>query len=105
MKGFTGRSIKRDKARLRAQIACMGQSSHGYILDLNEKGICIYTSTDIPVRSGDKITISTEEMGLLTATVRWFRRPKIGAELVLSSNTRAKVESYYKLFRDGRQPA
>ena len=30
---------------------------------------------------------------------------RIGAELVLTSNNRAKVESYYRFFKDNRQPA
>ena len=78
----------------------MGQKSHGAVLDLSQHGICMYLSVDIPVGFGDKITVETEEMGLLIGTVRWIRRPRIGAELVLTSNNRAKVESYYRFFKD-----
>lgn len=83
----------------------MGQKTTGAVLDLSQHGICLYLSTDIPVASGDKITVETEEMGLLIGTIRWIRLPRIGAELVLTSNNRAKVESYYKMFVDNRQPA
>ncbi|MEP3436447.1 MAG: PilZ domain-containing protein [Hoeflea sp.] len=100
MKGYNGRAIQRDRTRLRAKIECMGQKSHGAVLDLSQHGICMYLSVDIPVGFGDKITVETEEMGLLIGTVRWIRRPRIGAELVLTSNNRAKVESYYRFFKD-----
>lgn len=98
MRGFNGRAVQRDRTRLRATIECMGQKSRGAVLDLSEQGICLYLSVDIPVGFGDKITVLTEEMGLLTGTVRWIRRPRVGASLVLSSNNRAKIESFYKLF-------
>lgn len=105
MKGFIGRAIRRDKTRLRAKVDCMGQKTAGAVLDLSQQGICLYLSDDIPVAFGDKITVETEEMGLLVGTIRWIRLPRIGAELVLTSNNRAKVESYYKMFVGNRQPA
>ena len=37
-------------------------------------------------------------MGYLTGTVRWFRRPRLGVKLEMSSNTAAKVESFYKKY-------
>jgi len=105
MKGLRVRAIKRDKTRLSALIDCMGQKSQGAVLDLSQHGICLYLNDVIPVAPGDKITVETEEMGLLVGTARWIRRPRIGAELVLTSNNRAKVESYYRVFRDERLPA
>ncbi|MCY0095259.1 PilZ domain-containing protein [Hoeflea ulvae] len=105
MKGFKGRTLKRDKTRLPARIDCMGQKTAGAVLDLSQHGICLMLYHNIPVGPGDKITVETEEMGLLIGTARWNRPPRIGAELVLTSNNRAKVESYYRMFRDNRQPA
>lgn len=99
MRGSTGRAIERDRTRVRAKIDCMGQKTDGMVLDLSEHGICLHLSNDIPVGFGDKITVLSEEMGLLVGTVRWIRRPRVGAELVMTSNNRAKVESFYKLFR------
>ncbi len=59
--------------------------------------MCIYLNSHIPILPGEEIIIKTAEMGFLTGTVRWFRRPRLGAQLHMSSNTAAKVESYYKL--------
>lgn len=60
--------------------------------------MCIYLNSHIPIFPGEEIIIKTEEMGFLTGTVRWFRRPRLGTELHMSSNTAAKVESFYKKY-------
>ncbi|WP_420409564.1 PilZ domain-containing protein [Hoeflea sp.] len=99
----SGRALTRDRTRLVAKIECMGQKTPGAILDLSEHGICLFGFAEIPVAVGDKITVLTEEMGLLIGTVRWIRWPRIGAALVLTSNNRAKVESYYKIFKPTKQ--
>ena len=83
----------------------MGQMSTGAVVDLSPEGICLQLDTGIPMARGDKINVETEEMGLLIGTIRWMRAGRIGAALVLTSNNRAKVESYYKMFLHNRQPA
>jgi len=105
MTGSTGRTIKRDKTRVRAKIDCMGQKTTGAVVDLSQQGICLQIDAGIPMARGDKIHVETEEMGLLIGTIRWMRGGRIGAALVLTSNNRAKVESYYKMFMHNRQPA
>jgi len=105
MTGSTGRSIQRDKTSVKARIDCMGQKSTGAVVDLSPQGICLKLDSSIPMARGDKINVETEEMGLLIGTIRWMRGGRIGAALVLTSNNRAKVESYYKMFLHNRQPA
>lgn len=105
MTGLTGRAIKRDKTRVKARIDCMGQKTTGAVIDLSQQGICLQLDAGIPMARGDKIDVETEEMGLLVGTIRWIRAGRIGAALVLTSNNRAKVESYYKMFLHNRQPA
>ncbi|EDQ33370.1 hypothetical protein HPDFL43_09047 [Hoeflea phototrophica DFL-43] len=99
------RAARRDRTRLVAKIECLGQKSPGAVLDLTEHGICLYSFIEIPLAVGDKITVLTEEMGLLVGTVRWLRWPRIGAELTLTANNRAKVQSYYKVFKPNKQLA
>jgi len=105
MTGLTGRAIKRDKTRVKAKIDCMGQKTAGSVIDLSPQGICLLLDAHIPMARGDKINVETDEMGLLIGTIRWIRGSRIGAALVLTSNNRAKVESYYKMFLQNRQPA
>ncbi|WP_340161296.1 PilZ domain-containing protein [uncultured Hoeflea sp.] len=104
MKNFTGRAQPRNKTRMRAKIDCKGNETPGSVLDLSRLGAGLYLSRDIPVAFGDEIHFKTEEMGHLTGTVRWSRSPRVGVSLVLSSNTEAKVESYYKMLQEGKSP-
>jgi len=105
MSEIGGRAIKRDKTQIKAKIDCMGQKTTGAVVDLSQQGICLKLDSGIPMARGDKINVETEEMGLLIGTIRWMRGSRIGAALVLTSNNRAKVESYYKMFGNNRQPA
>ncbi len=100
MKNFVGRAHPRDKTRMRARIDCKGNETPGSVLDLSKLGAGLYLSRDIPISFGDEIHFRTEEMGHLTGTVRWSRSPRVGVSLALSSNTEAKVESYYKMIRE-----
>lgn len=100
MKNHKGRALRRDKTRMRAKIDCKGNETPGSVLDLSKLGAGLYLSKDIPIGPGDKVSFSTEEMGHLSGTVRWAQCPRVGVELLESSNTEAKVESYYKMLRD-----
>lgn len=99
MKNYIGRAHPRDKTRMRAKIECKGNETPGSVLDLSKLGAGLYLSRDIPVAFGDEIHFTTEEMGHLTGTVRWSRIPRVGVSLIASSNTVAKVESYYKMLQ------
>jgi len=105
MKNFVGRAQPRDKTRMRAEIDCKGKGTKGSVLDLSKLGAGLYLSHDIPVNFGDEIHFRTEEMGHLTGTVRWARRPRVGVALLSSSNTEAKIESYYKMLREAKPTA
>ena len=105
MTGLTGRALKRDKTMVKAKIDCMGQKTTGLVIDLSRHGICIQLADSIPMARGDKVDVETEEMGLLVGTIRWIRGGRMGAALVLTSNNRAKVESYYKMFGHNLHPA
>ena len=96
------RSIGRTKTRMRATIGCMSGETRGSVMDLSEQGMKLYMSNDLRAEPGYRVTVVTEEMGLLTGVVRWIKPPYLGIELNLSSNTRAKVESFYKYFADTR---
>jgi len=100
MKGFVGRAARRDKTRMRAMIDCKGHKTSGSVLDLSKLGVCLYLSADIPVAFGNTITLDTAEMGFLSGTVRWAHQSRVGVQLETSSNTEAKVDSYFKQLRD-----
>jgi c-di-GMP-binding flagellar brake protein YcgR len=96
MSGISRREDPRDPTELHTIITCMGRTTRATIVDVSQSGMCIHLNHHIPIAKGEEITIKTAEMGLLTGTVRWFRRPRLGAQLHMSSNTAAKMESFYK---------
>lgn len=96
MSDISRRQDKRDPTELRTSITCMGRTTHATIIDVSLSGMCIFLNSHIPIAPGEEIVIKTSEMGFLTGTVRWFRRPRLGIQLEMSSNTAAKVESFYK---------
>ena len=95
----------RDATELRATVTCMGRTTQATVIDISQSGMCIFLNSHIPIAPEEEIIIKTEEMGLLVGTIRWIRAGRIGAALVLTSNNRAKVESYYKMFLHNRHPA
>lgn len=94
------RNQDRTRTRIRATIGCVSGETRGSVMDLSDQGMKLYMSNDLRAQPGFRVTITTDEMGLLTGTVRWVKFPYLGVELNLSSNTRAKVESFYKYFAD-----
>lgn len=93
------RATTRTRTKITGTVTCKTGSSNGIVNDLSEEGICFQLLFDIGARMGQEVTINSEELGFLTGMVRWSRGDKIGIKLNLSSNTAAKLSSYYKFFR------
>ena len=91
-----GREASRTACKIKAVAHCLGRSSPAAILDLSSKGIRIYLRQDINAAVGSHVTVETEEIGSLSGDVRWIRLPYMGIELGRSSNTMAKINSYFK---------
>ncbi|CCE95904.1 PilZ domain-containing protein [Sinorhizobium fredii] len=91
-------SARRD-TKITGTVSCSTGSSNGVVKDLSDEGICFQLLFDIGARTGQEVTIRSEELGFLTGMVRWCRGDRIGIKLKLSSNTAAQISSYYKFFR------
>lgn len=96
----TNERAARDRTRMFARVTCRQKEARASVLDLNDGGMCVYLAADIEAMPGREVSVFTEEMGVLDGTVRWARGPRIGIQLNLSSNSHAKVESFYKYFAD-----
>lgn len=96
--GQSRRTIARKATRMVANVVCAMRETRASVLNLTEEGMCLYLRDDIGVETGRIVTVTTKEMGALDGSVRWVRAPHVGIQLYLSSNTRAKVESFYKQF-------
>lgn len=98
-KESVGRTVPRTETKITGNVSCKTGSSNGIVKDLSEEGICFQLLFDIGARTGQEVTIRSEELGLLTGIVRWNRGDRIGIKLKLSSNTAAQIASYFKFFR------
>lgn len=93
------RAAKRTACKIRATAHCRGRSSPAALLDLSPHGLRIYLRSDIDCGPGSQVTVETEELGPLSGEVRWMRFPYMGISLAQSSNTAAKIASYFKARR------
>lgn len=93
------RAATRTQTKITGNVSCKTGSSNGLVKDLSAEGICFQLYFDIGARTGQEVTIRSEELGVLTGMVRWSRGDRIGIKLNLSSNTAAQIASYYKFFR------
>lgn len=91
-----GRAAERTACKIRATAHCLGHSSPAAVLDLSPNGLRVYLRVDINASVGSHVTVETEELGTLSGEVRWIRFPHLGVALARSSNTAAKIESYFK---------
>ncbi|MFK0272765.1 PilZ domain-containing protein [Ensifer sp. NPDC090286] len=93
------RATQRTQTKITGTVTVKSGSSSGVVKDLSAEGICFQLLFDIGAKTGQEVTIRSEELGFLTGMVRWYRGDKIGIKLNLSSNTAAQISSYYKHFR------
>lgn len=90
------REAKRTACKIRATAHCLGRNSPAAVLDLSPHGLRIYLRADISADVGSQVTVETDQLGSLSGEVRWVRFPYLGIALARSSNTTAKIESYFK---------
>lgn len=90
------REDERSSCKIKATIRYQGREARAAVLDLSEAGARVYVGADIGVGVGQQIAIETEQLGHLTGTVTWLKAPYAGVRLSPSSNTSAKVFSYFR---------
>ncbi|PYE37067.1 PilZ domain-containing protein [Rhizobium sp. PP-F2F-G38] len=89
----------RSRVKLTGRVTCRDKTSTGTVVDLSDAGMNLQLAYDIKATQGQAVIIDTEELGRLNGMVQWARGDQIGVRLMTSSNTSAKIASYYKLFR------
>ncbi len=93
------RNAVRTVTKFTGEVTCKGGSSRGIVKDLSAAGICFQLYFDINAKTGQQVSIKSDEFGHLTGVVQWYRGDKIGIRLDMSSNTAAQISSYFKYFR------
>ena len=93
------RKAVRTTTKFTGEVTCKGGTSRGIVKDLSAAGICFQLYFDIHARTGQEVSINSNEFGHLTGVVQWYRGDKIGIRLDMSSKTAAQISSYFKYFR------
>jgi len=93
------RGKRRIACKVRATVRYLGMETRAAVLDVSETGIRLYLGGDIGAAVGQSVTVITDELGQLTGDVRWIRPPRMGVHLHGSSNTAAKVASFFRTMR------
>jgi hypothetical protein len=94
------RKTRRTTTKFTGTVSCKNGTSRGIVKDLSPAGICFQLYFDINAKTGQEVTIESEELGHLTGIVHWYRADKIGIRLLhTSSNRDAQLASFYKYFR------
>ena len=93
------RKAARTATKFTGEVTCKGGTSRGIVKDLSAAGICFQLYFDIHARTGQEVSINSNEFGHLTGVVQWYRGDKIGIRLDMSSKTAAQISSYFKYFR------
>jgi hypothetical protein len=93
------RKPARTTTKFTGEVTCKGGMSRGIVKDLSSAGICFQLYFDINAKTGEEVSIQSDEFGHLTGVVKWYRGDKIGIRLDPSSKTAAQISSYYKYFR------
>lgn len=96
------RKHRRVSCKIRATLRYMGREARAAVLDVSESGLRLYIGTDLGAAVGQQVTVLSEELGQLTGDVRWVRFPRMGVNLHSSSNTAAKIASYFKVVQGAR---
>lgn len=90
------RHTPRIRCKIRAVANCAGRTTQATVLNISTDGLSLYLRSDIGIEVGGLVTVETEEIGTLTGKVRWMIPPRVGLEVIPSSNTAAKIGSFLK---------
>ncbi|KQS72917.1 hypothetical protein ASG39_04095 [Rhizobium sp. Leaf371] len=89
----------RSRFKLMGRVTCRDKASSATVVDLSDAGMSLQLTYDIQATQGQSVVFETEELGRLNGSVQWARGNQIGVRLNTSSNTTAKIASFYKFFR------
>ncbi|MBO3760006.1 PilZ domain-containing protein [Ciceribacter sp. L1K23] len=97
-KYMDGRRADRIRCSFRGTLTFLHQTADVRVIDISRLGMAIEVFGWLDARSGAVVKIRTHELGLIEATVRWYRAGKMGLQVEESSNTAAQIASYFKHF-------
>jgi hypothetical protein len=98
------RFAERTQTRIYATIKYFQQSSTAKVIDLSATGIALELDSPIHASTGSRVSVDSIDLGHITGTVQWCHGNRIGLKLSLSTNTLAKLSSYFRFFHHDIKP-
>lgn len=98
------RAAERTKTRIFATVTYVSQSVRARVIDLSATGIALELESPISASVNSQVSVDSEDLGHITGTVQWNHGGRIGLKLSLSSNTLAKLASYFRFFHQDIKP-
>ncbi|SOC35019.1 PilZ domain-containing protein [Rhizobium subbaraonis] len=104
IKDMPVRASDRSKVRIFATVKVMHETSRARVVDLSASGMALDMEKPIKILPGQIVTIESEELGRLTATVRWYNNGRVGLQYKLNTNSLAQISSYFRFFHEEVKP-
>lgn len=98
------RAAERTKTRIYATVTYVQQSARARVIDLSATGIALELETPINASVNSKVSVDSDDLGHITGMVQWNHGGRIGLKLSLSTNTLAKLSSYFRFFHQEIKP-
>lgn len=93
-----GRRAERIRCSFRGVLTYAHQKVDIRVIDISKLGLAIELFSWIEAKSGARVVLKTQELGVMEGTVRWYRAGKMGLQVEESSNTAAQIAAYFKHF-------
>ena len=98
------RGAERTKTRIYATVSYVQQSTRARVIDLSATGIALELETPISASVNSQVSVDSDDLGHITGVVQWNHGGRIGLKLSLSTNTLAKISSYFRFFHQEIKP-
>lgn len=96
--GMKTRGAERSKTRIYGTVRYYNQTVEGRVVDLSATGMALELRGPFNAANGSRVRIESDDLGFLEGTVVWTRGSRLGIKLQLSTNSLAKVSSYFRFF-------
>jgi len=94
---------KESRTSIFGNVRYYNQVAKGRVTDLSATGMSLELGGPLHASSGSRVHIDSADLGIIEGTVLWRRDGQMRIEMHLSSNSLAKVSSYFRFFHQDVQ--
>lgn len=92
------RSATRHETRMFVKIRNGVYVRGAMVIDISTEGIGVDMNDVRDMKNGDRVEVHSEKLGYLGGQIRWVRGNRIGILFDMTSNNRAKIQSFFRYF-------